>query len=460
MYQRERIARKEAESVLETKSLELWNTNQQLQKSATKLESIFLATSDGIVTFDSNGLVETSNPAAQRIFGYTDSQLLGMHATKLLPDDETRREMSESAFWVDRCTQDNPHVATQGLDSNGKPFDMELSASRGTRDDEVVHIWVLRNTQRINQMERQAMVNQRLQAIGQLAAGMSHEINTPIQYVHENTKFLRDAFASLETLIVAYEEVLSSLGDKVDPGAKSRLSKIAEEQDAEFYRDEVPRAIEETISGSQRVSSIVNAIKEFAHPGGEGKSSFDINKAIESALTVSSHHWKHVADAKTDLQSDLPLLVCFGSEINQVLLNLIINAGDAIADRLESEGIRGQIAIKTWEENEVISISISDTGVGIPRENLGQIFTPFFTTKSIGKGTGQGLALVHSVIANTMTELSLSIPKSTLERHLLSAFQSRANNTHSPRRNHPRPKGHQKSDDRSANSQTCSDLCR
>ena len=237
-------------------------------------------------------------------------------------------------------------------------------------------------------LEAQLVQAQKLESIGQLAAGIAHEINTPTQYVGDNIEFLQYAFDELEKLFDAYKKHL-------DPSEVSD----AEEIDVDYLIEEIPRAITQSQEGIGRITSIVQAMREFSHPGTGEKKPVDINKAIESTITVSRNEWKYIADMKTDFDSSLPNVPCLPGEFNQVILNVLVNAAHAIAG-MAGNGWNGKgvITVKTLQDEDWAEIRISDTGTGIPVEAQARIFDPFYTTKEVGKGTGQGLAIAHNVI--------------------------------------------------------------
>jgi PAS domain S-box-containing protein len=248
-------------------------------------------------------------------------------------------------------------------------------------------------------MEAQLRQSQKLEAIGQLAAGIAHEINTPIQYVGDNTRFLKDSWQDLTGLLAAAQKLRSEL----TPGMVSQAtidsfdncSRIA---DVEYLSQDVPRAIDQTLEGVQRVARIVSAMKEFSHPGSQEKRAVDLNRAIETTVTISHNEWKYVAEVQTQLDPNLPLVPCLAGEINQVLLNLVVNAAHAIGDVFQEGGCLGTITISTRRDGDWVEISVADTGTGIPDHVREKVFDPFFTTKDVGKGTGQGLMLAHAVV--------------------------------------------------------------
>lgn len=242
--------------------------------------------------------------------------------------------------------------------------------------------------------------SQKLESIGQLAAGIAHEINSPIQFIGDNTRFLQDAFNSLQELIGSCEAVLNSVEAGVpDRNLTSEARAVARAVDFAFLRAEVPKCIKESLEGIDRVAKIVRAMKEFSHPGSSSKERTNLNQAIESTLTVARNEWKYVADAVLDLEPNLPLVSCLAGPVKQAILNLVVNAAHAIAEaRVGNAAAKGTISISTRCENDLVSIRIADTGRGIPLAIRSRIFDPFFTTKPPGKGTGQGLAIAYSVI--------------------------------------------------------------
>jgi two-component system, NtrC family, sensor kinase len=249
----------------------------------------------------------------------------------------------------------------------------------------------------LGQQLRQA---QKLEAIGQLAAGIAHEINTPTQYVGDNTRFLQESWPSFEKLLALVREMRQEASrGPISSQTLERFDALAQAADFEYLQTEIPRAIEQSLEGTQRVGRIVRAMKEFSHPGAEEKRSIDINKAIETTITVARNEWKYVADVETHFDLDLPLVLCHAGEFNQVILNLLINAAQAIAQAVgEGSHEKGKIVVSTAGAQDWVEISISDTGAGIPEAVRSRVFEPFFTTKPVGKGTGQGLALAHTAI--------------------------------------------------------------
>jgi len=254
-------------------------------------------------------------------------------------------------------------------------------------------------------MQSQLLQAQKLESIGQLAAGVAHEINTPSQYVGDNLEFLEQSFGELGEVIAHYQALLSAAAaGEVPPELVAKVSAAVEATDIEFLQEEIPRALAQSRDGVGRISKIVRAMKEFSHPGSEEKEPVDLNRAIESTVTVARNEWKYVAELELDLDPELPAVPALAAEFNQVVLNIVVNAAHAIAelhggDRENAQ--KGHIHIRSARDGDGhVLVEISDDGPGIPDDVRARIFDPFFTTKDVGKGTGQGLAIARSVVVD------------------------------------------------------------
>jgi signal transduction histidine kinase len=248
-----------------------------------------------------------------------------------------------------------------------------------------------------DRMESQLRLAQKLQSVGQLAAGIAHEINTPMQYIGDNAAFLDEALRSLLTLVDAYRAAIAATAD---PATAADVHRLEEELDLEYLRGNASEACTNAREGVQRVSQIVIAMKTFSHPDQREQSPVSLAAALENTLVVAQNEYRHIADVVTDF-ADLPEVVCHRGELNQVFLNLIVNAAHAIKEVVKQRGGRGTIAIRTRRDGpDTVVIAISDTGGGIPEAIRDRVFDPFFTTKDVGHGTGQGLALARTAIVD------------------------------------------------------------
>jgi PAS domain S-box-containing protein len=248
-------------------------------------------------------------------------------------------------------------------------------------------------------LEEQLRQAQKLEAVGQLAAGVAHEINTPTQYVSDNTRFFKDSWTDIANVLASAQLIRNEAETgSVQPQTLAAFDAASRDADLDYLVAEIPKAIDHALEGLDRVARIVRAMKEFSHPGVQEKRPIDVNRAIETTLTVARNEWKYVADAVTQFDPELPLVPGLRGELNQAFLNLILNAAHAIADVVGSTTQKGTITISTSRRGDWAQIVISDTGTGIPENIRSRIFEPFFTTKPVGKGTGQGLTLAHSVI--------------------------------------------------------------
>jgi signal transduction histidine kinase len=254
----------------------------------------------------------------------------------------------------------------------------------------------------LRRLGRELTAAQKLESVGRLAAGVAHEINTPVQFVSDNVQFARASMTDIAAVILAYrglQEAAQQGGNVLEAAARAAQAETAVELD--YLMKDVPLALDDASDGLGRIATIVRSMKEFAHPDQAEKTLADLNQAIRSTLVIAHNEYKFVADIDAQF-GELPLVPCYLGEINQVVLNLIINAAHAISDVTKDSGILGKLTIRTRfdADADAVEVAIADSGSGIPESARAKIFDPFFTTKEVGKGTGQGLAIARSVIVN------------------------------------------------------------
>lgn len=254
-----------------------------------------------------------------------------------------------------------------------------------------------RDIEALKQAQREAFQASRLASVGQLAAGIAHEINTPIQYVGDNLHFIAGGLADLSEAFAAARQLAEETGLRTDTmEVATRYQERVAEIDLPYLLEEMPNAVRQSLEGVGQVARIVLSMKEFSHPGSSSKTSTDINRALESTVTVSRNTWKHAAEMRCDFDPGLPPVSCYVGELNQVFLNLIVNAAHAI--EASGKPMPGRITVSTRSEDDFVVIRVEDTGSGVPEAIKDKIFDPFFTTKEVGKGTGQGLAICRDVV--------------------------------------------------------------
>ncbi|HWB75332.1 MAG TPA: ATP-binding protein [Nannocystaceae bacterium] len=267
-------------------------------------------------------------------------------------------------------------------------------AEQGRVELEIANARLKTEIRRAGEMEVELRLAQKLQAVGQLAAGIGHEINTPIQYVSDNVEFLRASFERIEALRLRGHELVEHSGDEV---RLAELRALERRSRLEYLAGGIPKAFESATQGLDRIAKIVRALKLLSHCGDDERAAIDVGQLVLATLEVARGEYKLVADVQTDLAA-VPPVLCSSGEIGQVLLNLIVNAAHAITDVVGSSGERGTIRASTRRDGEQAVISISDTGGGIPAEIRDRIFEPFFTTKDVGRGSGQGLAISRAIV--------------------------------------------------------------
>ena len=372
--------------------------NARLEAALADTERFFDRVPSMLIGLDPAGCITRWNPAAAHTLGLDAGRAMGRTLDECGVEWLHATLRKEFARWLE-CAAPSYRCPDLPYRKNGKTRMLGLEIHRdGPSDRNAGYVITGTDLTERRSLEQDLQQAQRLEAVGQLAAGIAHEINTPIQYVGDNIRFLRDAFEGERPVLAAYETLRRAAEQKaVTPAALENLAKAIEGADLAYLQQEIPKAVVQSLEGVERVATIVAAMKEFAHPGRKEKTAATLNKALLNTLIVARNELKHVADVETEF-GNLPAVVCHVAEINQVFLNLLINAAHAIAEVTGGTGKRGKIRVRTWLESNQARIAISDTGCGIPAAIQSKIFDPFFTTKPVGKGTGQGLSIARSIV--------------------------------------------------------------
>lgn len=366
-------------------------TRLNAERRTTQFNAILDTFTSAIITIDKTGTVQSFNKGAEQIFGYTSSEVIGKNVSCLMPSAVAVQHDGYLQRYLD--TKKN-HILgkrreVEGQRKSGDTFSALLRVNPMKIEGELFFFGVIDDISETKILQSQLVQAQKLEAIGQLASGVAHEINTPVQYIGDNLSALHNNFAD----IIAYQQALHDLADEA---LKPQLDDLADKYDLAFILEDSPKAIKQALEGVERVAEIVKAMKTFSHiETGQNKQIINLHEALKSALTISCNSYKYIAEIETDFAADVGSIECYANELNQVFLNLIINAAHAIEEKQAGMGL---IRVTTRKLNDMIEILIQDSGAGIPAEIQEKVFNLFFTTKAVGKGTGQGLSLSHSII--------------------------------------------------------------
>ncbi len=385
-------------------------TEQELQRHAEILQTVFDNLPAIIFLLDPEGRMILSNRALETVLDLQANEIGGFRESiceNLFTEDADKWRFLDlvsqaTGEWVDFRARtksgrilDTIWAFIRLTDGSTLGIGQDITARKQTEEA------LKKEHLKLQHMEAELRLAQKLEAVGQLAAGIAHEINTPMQFVGDSVQFLQSAFEDLMTLFSEYRSfaergcTIDSQNDRVQD-----LKRREEELDLEYLLGQIPRALERSNEGIKRVTTIVRAMREFAHPDQKEKELDDINRILQNVLTVSRNEYKYVAEVETDFDDHLPPVMCHVGEIGQVFLNLIVNAAHAIGDVVAGTERKGLIRVRTRLNGDHVLIEIEDTGTGIPKEIHQRIFDPFFTTKPVGKGTGQGLSIARSIVVD------------------------------------------------------------
>src|SRR5262245_49222320 len=373
---------------------------EALREAHQRTEQVLAAIPSILIGIDMAAKITWWNTTAEQTFGLASSQVVG----RPLQECGIPWDMPAILDGLATCRRTRARIRVDDVRFHppGKKegfLGMSLTLMQNASGEDVGILLLGANITERKLMQSQLAQAQKLESIGLLAAGIAHEINTPIQYVGDNMLFLQESFNDLSTLLEHYAALYQMCAEGTPTASVlSQIETTASAIDVAYLTEEIPTAIQQSLEGVERVATIVRAMKEFSHPSAKEKVSIDLNKAIESTIIVARNEWKYVAQMVTDLDPDLLLVPCVPGELNQVILNILVNAAHALGDGGDDAPEKGTIIVSTRQVGDEVEIRITDTGPGIPAAIRDKIFDPFFTTKEVGKGTGQGLAIAHTVV--------------------------------------------------------------
>jgi PAS domain S-box-containing protein len=341
------------------------------------------------------------NKAFRDAYGMTNEQLRGIIDSSAVEADLTLKYVQDDMrVFETGQSLDIPEEALTRHDGELRYCHTVKSAIFDSQGKVAMTVGVSRDITDRRSLASELRNAQKLEAIGRLASGIAHEINTPMQFIGDNTSFLRTGFEALLRLYGRSRALCEdALKRPLDAADWSALTGAEQDEDLAFLQAECSKAFDSALHGVAHVTHIVAAMKVFAHADQSGKESVDVNQLLEATLTIAAHQIKHLADVETDF-GDVPLVPGYPGELNQVFLNLLVNAAHAIEDVVSGGGPRGRIRVRSYRQNDEVVASIADTGSGIPVEFQSRMFEPFFTTKEIGRGTGQGLSLARAIVVD------------------------------------------------------------
>lgn len=376
---------------------------EELKEERDFISTILETIRNIVIVLDRFGKIVRANKECIELTGYSESELAGVNVLDtFIPADEKEKVINifKKLLFKENSNEFENHWILK--DGSRRLISWSNSIIRRNGQLEYIIASGIDITEKKN-LEIQLLNAQKLESIGRLAAGIAHELNTPAQYISDNLSFVNDSIKGLaESVRTILNQVESEKRNCVACTISAKVEKIIEENDLDFILDELPASIEQAREGIERISIIVKAMKEFSHPGISEMVLADINHIIENAIIISRNEWKYVSEVEPVLGTEIPPCLCHPSKIGQVIINMIVNSAHAISERFQGTStLQGKIRISTERMENFAIIKIEDNGNGIPNEILNLIYEPFFTTKEVGKGTGQGLSVSRSIIVET-----------------------------------------------------------
>jgi PAS domain S-box-containing protein len=400
------------EQLVEERTAALRDSNKQLlseisqrakiQKRQARLVTAIESAAESVIITSPSAKIIYVNPAFTSLTGYTAREVIGKTPKMLKSGRHDKRFYEELWQTITAGLVWQGRFVNKKKDGSIYQEESTISPVKNSQGKTVNYVAVMRDITKEIELESQLRQAQRLESIGTLAAGVAHEINTPIQYLLGNTQFARYALADLLKLQATCDKLVQAVAATPAFAAEiEAITRTAEDIDLDYLKEETDAALSQAIEGIDRIASIVAALKDFSKPGGVERDLEDLNAIVSTTVTVSSHSWDELAEMELYLDPALPLIPLLAGRIKQTLLDMILNSTYALARRYGNPPCqKGRITISTRRVEDQVELRIADTGEGIPVDVISRIFDPFFTTKEVGQGRGQGLSVARSVIVD------------------------------------------------------------
>ncbi|MEM9133826.1 MAG: ATP-binding protein [Actinomycetota bacterium] len=418
--ERARTENKALEEMIEEKTRSLYLAQESLRQSSDDLANVLFSIQSAVVITSASGRIATIGGTTAELTGRSTMDLHGLPVSELFSfDDAEIDEATDHEFgtggplecemikadgrsfpvllaWSDLTSRSDADAGSPG----SVPVERRKRGP-GSSAGAAGRVYMATDVSERRRLEVELRHAQRMEAIGQLAAGVAHEINTPVQFVGDSIDFLGDVVDDLVKLVTEHRTLRSEMADDPVHAARcAQLMELEDDLDFEFLVQEVPKALTRTRGGIERITTIVGAMRQFSHTSGSSLMPTDVNEVIDNTLVVTAGQTKYVAEITKDLQP-VPQVMADPGDLGQVLINLLVNACDAIDAKRGDDDRLGAITIATRTVDDGLHIIITDDGGGIPEDAQDHVFEPFFTTKDVGEGTGQGLSLCHNIVCKT-----------------------------------------------------------
>jgi PAS domain S-box-containing protein len=378
---------------------------EALQHSERRYRQFTEASQDAIVVANQHGVITLFNAAAQRTFGYTEEEVLGKPVTILMPTEfqESHREGFARYLATREAHVVGRTVELRGQRKNGEIFHLDLSLTALDLPEGISFLAAIRDTTERHRMQARVIQTEHMASLGEMSAGIAHEINNPLAFVANNLAVLERDIKGLRALLAEYDRANEAIR-QTRPELAQKIERIAEEIDLDYLNQNVERILDSTRQGVKRVADIVQNLRKFSRVDQLSMDRVDIHEAITSSLEMIQGRLERRNIVVEKNFAQLPAIACSPAQLNQVFLNLLVNAMQAIEATRKPAG---RIEITTWPADGQVVVEIADDGCGIPPEAVPKIFNPFFTTKKIGEGTGLGLSITHGIVTDHHGEIEV-----------------------------------------------------